>query len=188
MIQTINDFFLSRTSGRRVLLWLALLIACLALFGLVLVPTFESATGGLRPVDLAFPTTPELIFSQLPFYTEASYRAYAWFAVLDYIYPPTLATFLAMLWAWFCTVAPNRFFDRLLAVGIVLLPFVGAALDWLENAGFLTVIFSYPAELRGIADLACGFKQAKLVVNSLNVLLTIVLSLTALFIRLRRPN
>ncbi len=106
-VENVNAFFLRRASGRNVLVWLGAVVFWFTVFGAVLVPAFEAATGGFRPVDLALPTTPELIFSQLPDYTAASLRAYAWFAAADFLYPPTLAIFFASLWAWWFVRTPN---------------------------------------------------------------------------------
>ena len=179
MIASINEFFIARSSGRRVLIWFGLVLLWVTLFGTVLIPNFEGVTSGHSPVDIAFPTTPELIFSQLPAYTPASYRAYLWFAIVDYLYPPTLAFFIATLWAWLFHRGPNRFFAALQRGGILILPFVAALLDWLENAGFLIVIYNYPPELWNVARAACALKQAKLMIHGTNLALTAVFAVTA---------
>lgn len=178
-VEKFNAFLIAQVSGRSVLMWFGAVIFWFAVFGVVLVPAFEAASSGLRPVDLAFPTTPELIFSQLPSYTDATLRAYGWFAAVDFLYPPTLAMFFASLWAWLFVRTPNSFFVALQSRGILLLPFAAALFDWLENIGFLIVIFSYPPELRGVAEAACAFKTAKLAVHGADIGLTLIFALVA---------
>lgn len=177
MLAACNDFLVARASGRNVLLVLLLAALWFAIFGLVLIPNFQAATNGLWPIDTTFPTTPELYFEQLRQYTPGSYRAYAWFAFLDYLYPPTMAAFFALLWAWLFRRAPRPVFTRLPGLGILFLPFAGALLDWLENAGSLLVIFSYPRELWGAARFAVACKQLKLAVNGTSALLSILFAL-----------
>jgi hypothetical protein len=186
MIQRFNAFFEKRASGRGVFLWFGLTLMWGLIFGIVLVPAFEAATSGFRPVDLALPTTPELIFGQLPAYTEASYRVYAWFAVVDFLYPPTLAMFISILWAWMFAKTPNRFFEILQSKGILLLPFIAAFLDWSENTGFLIVIFGYPREFWGVAEMACALKTAKVSIHALDILLTLLFGITSIAVGYRR--
>jgi hypothetical protein len=185
MIDRFNAFIRARASGRNVLLWLGLTVFWIGLFGVILVPAFAAATSGYRPVDLALPTTPELIFEQLPLYTEASFRAYAWFAVFDFLYPPTLAMFFASFWAWMINRTPNRIFSALQAKGILVLPFLAALFDGSENIGFLIVIFNYPPALHSVAEVACAFKSAKVLVHAADISLTVMFGLTGLIVALR---
>ncbi len=181
-----SRWILDRATGRNAFLAFLMVLAWMAVFQVVLVPGFEAASGGLRPIDLSFPTTPELIYTDVPRYTPEARRWYAWFAAVDFVYPPTMATFFAFLWAWLADRAGARRLQGWFAAGLLLLPFAAALCDWAENLGFLGVIFAYPRELPGVAAWACSFKQAKLVLNVGNVMLSLVLAVWALVAAVRR--
>jgi hypothetical protein len=51
--------------------------------------------------------------------------------------------------------------------------------DWLENAGFLWVIFAYPAEFPRIASLAGTLKGMKPIIEAVIVILTLIFSVVA---------
>lgn len=74
-----------------------------SIFGVVLVPAFQAASAGLYPIDMSFPTTPEVIYTQLAQYSEASRRIYRWFFVVDLVWPPLLASLFSLLWCWLVT-------------------------------------------------------------------------------------
>ena len=149
-----NKFIRDHASGRKVLLLLAVAVVSFALMAAVITPAFQEASGGLRPFDLNFGISADVVYRELPVYTARSKAIYVGFAVVDYIYPAAAAAFFALLWARMFKKAPNRFFERLTRAGVLAFPFLFAAVDWLENAGFLFVIFSYPAEYPRIAALA----------------------------------
>lgn len=183
-----NKFFLTRASGRLVLFLLAITIISFALMAVVITPAFQEATNGLRPFDLNFGITAEVIYRDLPEYTDRSRTLYIWFAVADYLYPAAAATFFSMLWAWMFNKLPNRLFARLTGIGVLLIPFIFALVDWLENAGFLFVIFAYPQEYPGIADLAGMLKKTKPFIEMLVVVLTIVFAVSTLWQSRRRSH
>lgn len=174
-----NKFFLDHASGRTILLSLVVAIGSFILMAAVFTPAFQEITGGLRPLDLNFGVSAELVYRDLPAYTDRSRAVYVWFAIADYIYPATAAAFFALLWAWLFKKAPNRFFERLTGVGILAFPFLFALVDWLENAGFLFVIFSYPAEYPRIATLAGTLKGTKPMIEAIIVILTLVFAIVA---------
>jgi hypothetical protein len=93
-----------------------------------------------------------------------------------------------MLWAWMFNKVPNRLFARMTGAGVLLIPFFFALVDWLENAGFLFVIFRYPQEYPGIADLAGMLKQIKPFIEMLVVVLTLVFAVTTLWQSRRRSH
>ena len=174
-----NKFFLDHASGRTILLSLVVAIGSFVLMAAVFTPAFQEVTGGLRPLDLNFGVSAEIVYRDLPAYTDRSRAVYVWFAIADYIYPATAAAFFALLWAWFFKKAPNRFFERLTGVGILAFPFLFALVDWLENAGFLFVIFSYPTEYPRIATLAGTLKGTKPIIEAIIVILTLVFAIVA---------
>ena len=169
-----------------VLLMLAAAIVSFVLMAAFLTPAFQEATGGLRPFDLNFGISAEVVYRDLPQYTDRSRTIYFWFAIVDYVYPAAAAAFFALLWAWMFRKPPNRFFERLTTAGILAFPFLFALVDWLENAGFLFVIFSYPAKFPGIAALAGTLKGTKPVIELIVVVLTLVFAIVAIGVAWRR--
>ncbi len=169
-----SEFLRRHASGRNIGLSLLLAIASFALMAAVFAPAFQEATGGLRPFDLNFGISAEKMYRDLPAYTDESRRIYLGFAVADYVYPAAAGAFFALLWAWMFKRVSSRLFDRLAAAGVLCFPFLFTLIDWLENAGFLFVIFSYPAEYPGIAALAGSLKALKPLVEAVIVLLTLL--------------
>ncbi len=188
MLSRFNRFFLTRASGRTVLLWLFIAIASFSLMAAVITPAFQDATEGLRPFDLNFGISAEVIYRDLPVYTDRSRTLYIGFAIADYIYPAAAAVFFIMLWVWMSNKSPNRFFERLTAAGVLVIPLLFALVDWLENAGFLFVIFSYPTEYPRIANMAGTLKKTKPFIEMIVLALTIVFTATALWHSSRRKH
>jgi hypothetical protein len=152
----------------------------------VITPAFQAATEGLRPFDLNFGISADVMYGDLPSYSDESRRLYLWFAVADFVYPAAAAGFFALLWAWMFNKAPNRGFDRLLSIGVLGLPFLFALVDWLENIGFLIVVFGYPNEYRSIGTLAGTLKGAKPLIEIAVVILTLVFAVVTTWLRFRR--
>jgi hypothetical protein len=175
-----NKFFLRHASGGKVLLLLAVAVVSFISMAAVFAPAFQDATAGLRPFDLNFGVSAEVVYSELPAYTDRSRMIYIGFAVADYIYPAAAAAFFALLWAWMFVKAPNRFFESLTRRGILLFPFLFALVDWLENAGFLFVIFSYPAEYPRVAALAGTLKGTKPFIEAVIVILSLIFAVVAI--------
>lgn len=183
-----SNFLLRHASGSNIGLSLALAIASFALMAAVLAPAFQQATGGLRPFDLNFGISAESMYRDLPAYTDQARWIYVGFAVTDYVYPAAAASFFALLWAWMFRRVSSPLFDRLAAAGMLGFPFLFALVDWLENAGFLWVIFSYPAEYRGVAALAGSLKGLKPLVEAVIVLLTLLFAANTLRLARAQPK
>ncbi len=177
-LSAFNRFMLARASGRNLLLLLAIALISFALMAAVITPAFQEATDGLRPFDLNRGITSEAMYQELPRYTARSRIIYLWFALLDYLYPAAAAAFFALLWAWMFNRVPNRGYEWLTRAGILGIPFIYTLIDWLENAGFVFVIFSYPSQYPGIAAIAGTLKGIKpfaaLTVLGLTLVLTVV--------------
>jgi hypothetical protein len=183
-----SELLLRHSSGRNIAISLALTIASFALMAAVLAPAFQQATGGLRPFDLNFGISAESMYRDLPAYTDQARWIYLGFAAADYVYPAAAATFFALLWAWMFRRVSSRLFDRLAAAGMLGFPFLFALIDWLENAGFLFVTFSYPAEYPGVATLAGSLKAIKPLVEAVILLLTLLFAGNTLRLARRRPE
>jgi hypothetical protein len=178
----------ARTSGVAILLALGIAVGSFILMAFVFTPAFIEATDGLRPFDLNRGITVATMYAELPSYTDDSRRIYLGFSLLDYLYPAAAAAFFCLLWAWIFRRFPNGMFGRLVAVGILFFPLVFMLIDWLENAGFLLVIFAYPeTELPTVAGLAGMLKGIKSYFLYSMVILSLLFAVTAVWQRLRRP-
>jgi hypothetical protein len=182
-LDRINNFIIEHASGRTVLALMVVTIVSFYLMAGVITPAFQEATNGLRPFDLNFGISAEMIYRDLPSYTDRSRTLYLWFALADYVYPAAGAAFFAFLWAWMFSKVNKPVYPRLVAGGILLFPFLFALIDWLENAGFLFVMFRYPAEHVTIANLAGTLKKIKPFVEAVIIILTLVFTVTTVWQR-----
>jgi len=176
LVDTLNTRFAAVSSGRNLVLVLLAALFMQVLFGAWLVPAFQAATSGLYPIDLTFPTTPAVIYRDYAAYTADSRNIYRWFVLVDFIWPPLLATLFAATWTWLSGRSPTRLQQRLLGAGILLLPFAAALLDLLENLGFLLLLENYPREFIALAWATSVAKAVKLVLLMICVLLTLVMA------------
>jgi len=174
LLTRLTKVFVDGVTTAKMLAWLVISLAFIASFALYFVPEIYAATGGLRPIDTQIPITPDLIFSNLAKYPPEAIKTYQWFLLVDCFYPAALATFIAYFWAWvirYCNASNLR---RFALSGLVLLPFLGAALDVLENIGFFMIASAYPLEeLWDIANISTGIRQAKLTVQIADIAITL---------------
>lgn len=188
-LSVINRFFFSQASGRNVFLLLAITIISFAMMASVITPAFQEVTDGLRPFDLNRGISGEVMYRELPRYTARSKTIYLWFALFDYLYPAAAAAFFALLWAWMFNRAPNLGYERLTKAGILGMPFIYALIDWLENAGFVFIIFSYPSQYPVIAAITATLKRFKPFTALIVVSLTLVIAvITVWLVWLRRAS
>jgi hypothetical protein len=180
MLTRFNDWLLARSSGRNVLLTLAAFLVMFGIFGLVLGPAFQAASGGLRPIDMSPDKSVDAMYAQFAHYTDASRVVYRWFFLLDFIYPPTLALLFATLWAWLARRTRWQFPQRWIGRGLLLVPFVAAILDWTENVGFLALIEALPAQHRGLAFFTGTTNYVKLAILAACMLTTLLFAIGAL--------
>ncbi|MEO7386158.1 MAG: hypothetical protein ABIX37_04410 [Gammaproteobacteria bacterium] len=163
LIDPLNSRVAAAASGRNVLLVFVAAAVVFSLFNSWLVPAFQAATGGMYPIDMSFPTTPAVIYDEYSRYTEQSRQIYHWFVLVDFIWPPLLATFFAIAWTWLARRSNSTLPQRMIAAGVLLLPFAEALLDLLENAGFLTLLEAYPTRHMALAWATSLVKHTKLV-------------------------
>jgi hypothetical protein len=180
MLNRLNQWAAANASGRNILLAFGTAIVSLLVMALVITPAFQAATAGLRPFDLNFGITAQQMYQDLPAYTDASRLLYLAFAAIDTIYPAAVAVFFMLFWTWLFAKAPGRMFSQLVSYGIYLVPSLYMLVDWSENAGFLFVIFSYPAQYPGIASIAGALKSTKPMVMNVQLLLTAIFVLAVI--------
>jgi hypothetical protein len=180
MLKRLNQWAAAKTGGKAILLAFSIAIVSLLFMALVITPAFEAATSGLRPFDLNFDINAQKMYQDLPAYTDESRLLYLGFAIIDYIYPAAVAVFFILFWAWLFAKAPGRMFSQLVSYGIYLVPLLYMLVDWSENAGFLFVIFSYPVQHPGIANIAGALKATKPMVMNVMLLLTAIFVLAVI--------
>jgi hypothetical protein len=170
----LTKFFQQHASGRTLGLAALAALCVFSVFSMVLIPAFQAASDGLYPIDMSFPTTPEVIYTQLAHYSQESRRIYRWFFVVDLLWPPLLASLFSLLWCWLAARTRHPLPARLIAAGILLLPWTEALLDWMENIGFITLIELYPNQLTTLAWITGSVKHLKLLLYALCWLLTLL--------------
>ena len=124
------------------------------------IPRIEEATGGLAILDLRLNYTPADVFDLFDAAGEEGRRLMVLNGLLDLVFPLAYAAAAGLLLAFLFGRAfpPEHFLQRL-----VILPFVLAAVDYLENAGILMMLARYPERLPDLARataVATSFKQA----------------------------
>ena len=181
-----NDIVQACASGRSVLVLLVITVVSFYIMAAVITPAFQQETGGLRPLDLNFGVDAEKVYADLPAYTERAKRLYVGFAIADYVYPAAAAAFFALFWAWMIRRAPHARYERFVAAGLLAFPFLFALIDWLENIGFLFVVFQYPAEYPLVADTAGLLKKTKPFVELLILIVTLIIGVTTIRLSRRR--
>ncbi len=186
-----NNWFLQRTSILRIIILIAVSVGLITSFIRGFDPAFQNVTAGHQIIDMQPAITPDSIYAELPDYTAASRQIYTWFMVADFVFPATAALAMAFLWAWLIKVAPNSIYSAVLRIPIFALPLLTTALDWLENVGFLVLIFNYPIELLRVANVASALRQGKVLVMGANMILTlgfIVVTLGLIWCRRHRST
>lgn len=174
MKSTLTASFRRHTSGRNLVLTFLAAVCVFSVFGLVLIPAFQAASDGLYPIDMSFPTTPDVIYAQLVHYSAESRRIYSWFFLVDLIWPPLLASLFSLLWCWLAAKTRHPLPAYLISAGILILPWVEALLDWTENIGFITLIQLYPMVLTTLAWITGTVQHIKLLLYALCWLVTFI--------------
>ena len=186
LIERLNARFAAAASGRNVLLTLIAALLVFSLFNSWLVPAFQAATNGMYPIDMVMPTTPAVIYENYAAYTDESIRIYHRFLVVDFVWPPLLAILFAMAWTWLAKRCTSTLPQRMIAAGLLLLPFAEALLDLLENLGFLVLLENYPAQLPAVVWATAGVRYTKLVLYLLCWLVTLMFVGLAMMSAVRR--
>ncbi len=156
-----------------------LAIASLILMAAVFTPEFQTATNDLRPLDLNRQLDVDTMYREVATYSDESRSVYVRFAIADFIYPFAAASFFALLWSRMFRNSRSGFATKLKSSGIMLVPFLFMLIDWLENIGFLIVIFGYPDQYPGVAASAAALKGIKSYVLYSVILVTLMFAAAA---------
>jgi len=151
-----------------------LAIGAFVLMAVVFTPEFQAVTKNLRPLDLNRQLDVDTMYREVATYTDQSRSVYLRFASADFIYPLAAASFFALLWSRMFRNSRSGFATKLKSSGIMLVPFLFMLIDWLENIGFLIVIFGYPDQYPGVAASATALKGIKSYVLYSVILVTLM--------------
>jgi hypothetical protein len=129
--------------------------------------------------------TPALLRAQLPHYQGEARALYAYFAVIDMIFPLVAALFLALTWCWLLRQIGHPDLSGRWVNRLPLVAFVPTLFDYLENLTFISIVF-FGVAADGVLEAAILFKKLKLASLGLCAAITLVLGLWLLVTLARR--
>jgi hypothetical protein len=185
---TLSAFLLSKSTGRNVLIALALLVFCIGLFNVVLTPMYQNVSAGFVPFDLQFPLTREMIIIQLGAMSGASPSAYMRFAAVDMAFPVIGAALTVLFWGWLVVKSGSATLTAAFQRGWWIWAVFPAVCDLSENVLFLRIIAAHPEPALEAIELAIPVHRGKLVFLSINQIITGGLIVVTLVMRLRRKQ
>lgn len=147
---------------------------------------------GHPPFDLQTPLALEAVLQQAPLYSVDALNTYAVFILVDTVFPLAASVLLCLVLARSISTFQRLAGRPNLPSWIVLVPLVGAVLDWTENI-FFTLAVADPASLELWATIAVAVKATKVVVSvgfiSTAVLVfAVVMGVWWIIARLRRTD
>ena len=171
MLYRISLFIRRFATGKNVLLSVALFMVFQVILGYFSTQIkAESQNAGV--MDLGFAYTPEEVYTRyLDHYTEKGIALYKIAECVDLVYPMVYAIMLSLMltWGFSGIISPDSPW-RLVNV----LPFVGADLDYLENIGVFSFLFTHPEKWMFMATWTTVFGTLKWLVVAPAILLGLV--------------
>ncbi len=138
---------------------------------LIFTPAYRAVASGFPPLDVQFPLSAAMMAFQRGAFSRGIQLAYLQYATVDFLFAANYAITLALVWCWMAARAPSPLVERSFARGLLLFPFVLAAVDWAENICFLMIVFSSPRapqhELTATALMVHNAKHVILLINQL---------------------
>ncbi len=184
----LGDFFLSKASGRNVLVCLVLVVLSILIFNLILTPVYQSVSAGFVPFDLQFPLSREMIVIQLGAMTAATPKAYLNFAILDFVFPIFGAAFLILYWAWLAQKSLSPALKGIYRRGWWIWALFPCVCDLGENVAFLSILFSHPLIQPDTIEFAIIVHRAKNVFLAIAQFITLCAMLAAGVARVRHKS
>lgn len=118
----------------------------------------KAFSGGLGVPDLLQGFTAAELYQRFEAFGPEGRRIYAQAELVDMVYPPVYATFLAFV----LSLAARKLLAEESRLRLLcLLPYGVLIFDYLENSCFFAVLSAWPARLDGVATLAGVFNVAK---------------------------
>ena len=145
-------------TGKNILICLGLFIAFNAVIFPLAGARIQALSGGVGPLDLQFSYTPETAYEMLAAYGEGRTFYVLIEMTADVVYPVAYSLLFGLL----ITYLFQRGFPGNAALQrLALLPFGAMLADYLENAGIVTLLLSYPSQLTALAQATSFFTTAK---------------------------
>jgi len=179
-----NARFRALATDRNVFALFLALCAMLLVTHILIVPVYKVFASGFAPFDVQFPLTREMVAIQRGAMGAGVETVYLAFALLDVATQWMIAVFFALFWSWITLKVPHPSFDRLLARGILLLPFLAAICDIGENTGFAILVIADPHDpLHDVTDFTLSLHRVRVWCGNITMLITIVLVTFAAYYR-----
>ena len=174
---------------RNVLLLVFTFVAfSIIIFNFGFIPKIAHYSQGADILDNTFNYTAYQVYRLFSSYGDEGRSLYLWHLLLfDFVYPVLFAFTFSVLLAYLS----ERLFHN---VGrfryLYLIPFAAILLDYLENAGILTMLLNYPTQMAGVVIIANVITMLKLTVSNILIMVTLLalvgLLVKKLYQRLRR--
>jgi hypothetical protein len=161
MADKLLDALTKLATGKLVIVFILLVIAVNAFVLPAIYPSFET-------LDLQSSYSPERAYQFIDSYGEEGRQYYVWIELtLDLIYPLLSALMFSTLTIYLFrrVFSPESFWQKLPLLGPIVM-----IVDYLENAGVVTLLLSYPRRLDIVAQAANMFTVAKFALSQVELL------------------
>jgi hypothetical protein len=159
MINNISRTLIRYANGRNILIFLALFIVMNAAILPWAGGRIDSYSGGVGPIDLQTSYTPAQVYAMVAAYGEQGRSFYILFELIgDSLYPLIYGGFFALLltFLWQRALPANQAVQK-----INVLPVILILVDFVENAGIITLLATYPSQLTAVAQITSLFTSLK---------------------------
>jgi hypothetical protein len=174
------------TDRNVVVLFLAL-CATLLVTRVLIIPVYQTFAAGFAPLDMQFPLTREMVAIQRGAMGPGVETVYLAFSLVDVATQWVTAIFFALFWLWITVKVPHPSFDRLLARGLLLVPFLAPICDVGENIGFAILVIANPHDpLHDITRATLLLHNVRVWLGDATMAITIVLIGFAAYFRRQR--
>jgi len=187
MLSSLNNWLAHNAKVRLILLLLGLFL----LFSLVVMPFGQKWLGGnadqVGLIDLTFAAAPAKLFEKVESYGEQGRHMYSLFALTaDIAYPIIYSIFLGLSITY---LLRKNFSTESNLQKLNLLPFAAMLFDILENLCIVTLLATYPQQIKGLAFLTIIMNFIKWVFAGASTLLVLIgLVILVLKNRIKSPK
>lgn len=171
---------------RNVLLLLAVYLLIVAVILPAAQTRIEAASGGVGPLDLVPYYGADQAYSMIEAYGPEGRPFYLLIELtVDIIYPVIYSLFFSLTILYFLN---RQAAGRPGLLRLALLPFAGLICDFVENAGIVTMLLAYPAQLSLVGTLTGIVTTLKWIFAVLSILSLLYALGTAVMARLNPPR
>ena len=186
MLERLTARLRQRATRRTVLILLALNFMMNAVILPLAGARLQAFSGGVGTLDVRLAYSPAQAYAALAAYGSAGRQFYLLIELTaDVVYPIIYSFFFSLAILFFWQRGGGRW--PILA-RLALLPFAGLLADYLENAGLITLLLNFPAQLPTLALLTSLFTSIKWFLAGLSLLALLLSVASAMLARLQKPN